>query len=73
MTSFSFSLDGYDIFNKNKVRSGARLNDIIMNSISKEDTRKIGFTITYRFRTERTMNNRSAAETEMSRLNVSNQ
>ena len=67
------SLDGYDIFNKNKIRSGARLNDIIMNSISKEDTRKIGFTITYRFRTERTMNNRSAAETEMSRLNVSNQ
>ena len=30
------SLDGYDIFNKNKVRSGARLNDIIMNSISKD-------------------------------------
>ena len=67
------SLDGYDIFNKNKVRSGARLNDIIMNSISKEDTRKIGITVTYRFRTERTMNNRSAAESEMSRLNVSNQ
>lgn len=67
------SLDGYDIFNKNKVRSGARLNDIIMNSISKEDTRKIGITVTYRFRTERTMNNRSAAENEMSRLNMDNQ
>ena len=67
------SLDGYDIFNKNKVRSGARLNDIIMNSISKEDTRKIGITVTYRFRTERTMNNRSAAENEMSRLNMDSQ
>lgn len=66
------SLDGYDIFNKNKVRSGARLNDIIMNSISKEDTRKIGITVTYRFRTERTMNNRSAADNEMSRLNMDN-
>ena len=66
------SLDGYDIFNKNKVRSGARLNDIIMNSISKEDTRKIGITVTFRFRTERTMNNRSAAENEMSRLNMDN-
>lgn len=66
------SLDGYDIFNKNKVRSGARLNDIIMNSISKEDTRKIGFTVTYRFRTERSMNNRSAAENEMLRLNMDN-
>ena len=67
------SLDGYDIFNKNKVRSGARLNDIIMNSISKEDTRKIGITVTYRFRTERTMNNRSAADNEMSRLNMDSQ
>ena len=67
------SLDGYDIFNKNKVRSGARLNDIIMNSISKEDTRKIGITVTYRFRTERAMNNRSAAENEMSRLNMDSQ
>ena len=67
------SLDGYDIFNMNKVRSGARLNDIIMNSISKEDTRKIGITVTYRFRTERTMNNRSAAENEMSRLNMDSQ
>ena len=67
------SLDGYDIFNKNKVRSGARLNDIIMNSISKEDTRKIGITVTNRFRTERTMNNRSAAENEMSRLNMDSQ
>lgn len=67
------SLDGYDIFNKNDVRSGARLNDIIMNSISKEDTRKIGITVTYRFRTERTMNNRSAAESEMSRLNMNSQ
>ncbi len=65
------SLDGYDLFNKNKIRSAARLNDIIMNSIGKEDTRKIGFTVTYRFRTERTMNNRSAAENEMSRLNMS--
>ena len=67
------SLDGYDIFNMNKVRSGARLNDIIMNCISKEDTRKIGITVTYRFRTERTMNNRSAAENEMSRLNMDSQ
>ena len=50
-----------------------RLNDIIMNSISKEDTRKIGITVTYRFRTERTMNNRSAAENEMSRLNMDSQ
>lgn len=65
------SLDGYDLFNKNKIRSAARLNDIIMNSIGKEDTRKVGFTVTYRFRTERTMNNRSAAENEMSRLNMS--
>jgi hypothetical protein len=42
-----------------------------MNSIGKEDTRKVGFTVTYRFRKERTMNNRSAAENEMSRLNMS--
>lgn len=67
------SLDGYDIFNKNNTRASARLNDIIMYSVGKEDTRKIGFTITYRFRTERTMNNQSAAESEMSRLNMGNQ
>lgn len=44
-----------------------------MYSVGKDDTRKIGFTITYRFRTERTMNNQSAAESEMSRLNMENQ
>ena len=55
------------------MRSGARLNEISMNRNSKEDTRKIGITVTYRFRTERTMNNRSAAENEMSRLNMDNQ
>ena len=64
------SLDGYDLFNKNKIHSSARLNDIIMNSIGNEETRKIGFTITYRFRNERTMNARSAAESEMSRLSM---
>ena len=64
------SLDGYDLFNKNKIRSSARLNDIIMNSIGKEETRKVGITITYRFRNERTMNSQSAAESEMSRLNM---
>jgi hypothetical protein len=67
------SLDAYDIFNKNNTRASARLNDIIMHSIGKEETRKVGFTITYRFRTEKKMNNQSAAETEMSRLNMDNQ
>ena len=51
----------------------ARLNDIIMHSVGKEETRKVGFTITYRFRTEKKMKNQSAAETEMSRLNMDNQ
>lgn len=67
------SLDAYDIFNKNNTRASARLNDIIMHSVGKEETRKVGFTITYRFRTEKKMNNQSAAETEMSRLNMDNQ
>lgn len=47
------SLDAYDIFNKNNTRASARLHDIIMHSVGKEETRKVGFTITYRFRTER--------------------
>ena len=64
------SLDAYDIFNKNNTRASARLNDIIMHSVGKEETRKVGFTVTYRFRTEKKMNNQSAAETEMSRLNM---
>ena len=64
------SLDAYDIFNKNNTRASARLNDIIMYSVGKEETRKVGFTVTYRFRTEKKMNNKSAAETEMSRLNM---
>lgn len=67
------SLDAYDIFNKNNTRASARLNDIIMHSVGKEETRKVGFTITYRFRTEKKMKNQSAAETEMSRLNMDNQ
>lgn len=44
-----------------------------MNTVGKEETRKVGFTITYRFRTEKKMNNQSAAESEMSRLNMDNQ
>ena len=64
------SLDAYDIFNNNNTRASARLNDIIMYSVGKEETRKVGFTVTYRFRTEKKMNNKSAAETEMSRLNM---
>ena len=67
------SLDAYDIFNKNNTRASARLNDIIMHSVGKEETRKVGFTVTYRFRTEKKMKNQSAAETEMSRLNMDNQ
>lgn len=66
------SLDAYDIFNKNNTRASARLNDIIMHSVGREETRKVGFTVTYRFRTEKKMNNQSAAETEMSRLNMDN-
>lgn len=64
------SLDAYDIFNKNNTRASARLNDIIMHSVGKEETRKVGFTVTYRFRTEKKMNNQSAAESEMSRLSM---
>ena len=64
------SLDAYDIFNKNNTRASARLNDIIMHSVGKEETRKVGFTVTYRFRTEKKMNNQSAAEAEMSRLDM---
>ena len=64
------SLDAYDIFNKNNTRASARLHDIIINTVGKEETRKVGFTITYRFRTEKKMKNQSAAETEMSRLNM---
>ena len=67
------SLDAYDIFNKNNTRASARLNDIIMHTVGKEETRKVGFTITYCFRTEKKMKNQSAAETEMSRLNMDNQ
>ena len=67
------SLDAYDIFNKNNTRASARLHDIIMNTVGKEETRKVGFAITYRFRTEKKMNNQSAAESEMSRLNMDNQ
>ena len=58
---------------KNNTRASARLHDIIMNTVGKEETRKVGFTITYRFRTEKKMNNQSAAESEMSRLNMDNQ
>lgn len=71
--SFSYSIHTEDIFNKNNTRASARLNDIIMHSVGKEETRKVGFTVTYRFRTEKKMNNQSAAETEMSRLNMDNQ
>lgn len=65
-----FSLDIYDLFNQNQSHSVSRLNDIIMRYISKEETRKIGLTVIYRFRTEKKMNSQSAARTELSRLNM---
>lgn len=64
------SLDWHDIFNQDKNRCITQLNDIMMYTHNTNDTRKIGLSVTYRFRNNKQMKNRSAAQTEMSRLDM---
>lgn len=64
------SFDWHDIFNQDKNRCITQLNDIMMYTHNTNDTRKIGLSVTYRFRNNKEMKNRSAAQTEMSRLDM---
>lgn len=62
------SFDAYDIFNGERNHSIWRINDIVMDSYTKNDTRKFGVTLTYRFRENKTQKKNTSAEVEMKRL-----
>lgn len=44
------SVDANDIFNGDKNRTSRQINNVIMSGSTKYETRKIGLTLTYRFR-----------------------
>lgn len=58
------------IFNGDKTRSSRQIHNVVTNTFSKYETRKIGLTLTYRFRKNVEKKKISSAETEMKRLQV---
>lgn len=66
----SLSIDANDIFNGDKTKSTRQIHNVVTNTFSKYETRKIGLTLTYRFRKNVEKKKISSAETEMKRLQV---
>ena len=64
------SIDANDIFNGDKTKSSRQIHNVVTNTFSKYETRKIGITLTYRFRKNVEKKKISSAETEMKRLQV---
>ena len=64
------SIDANDIFNGDKTKSSRQIHNVVTNTFSKYETRKIGLTLTYRFRKNVEKKKISSAETEMKRLQV---
>lgn len=63
------TLDGHDIFNKDRIKSKAYFNNIQVNSYSKNNTRKVSFSIIYRFNYyTKKYKGESAATEEINRL-----
>lgn len=64
------SLNAYDLFNKSAYKGLWKHGNIQIYNYSRNDSRKFGITLTYRFRKSREMDRQTAAETEMSRLKI---
>ena len=64
------SIDANDIFNGDKTKSSRQIHNVVTNTFSKYETRKIGLTLTYRFRKNVEKKKISSAETEMKRLQI---
>lgn len=64
------SVDAYDIFNGDKNRYTRQMHNVIMDGSTKYETRKIGLTLTYRFRKNIERKANTSAETEMKRLGM---
>ena len=64
------SLNAYDIFKKGDYNGFWQHDNIQINHHTLRDSRKIGITLTYRFRKNKEINKQNAAEKEMSRLKI---
>lgn len=64
------SIDANDIFNGDKNRSSRQINNVIMSGSTKYETRKIGLTLTYRFRKKIERRMKTSASVEMKRLEM---
>lgn len=65
------SIDSYDIFNKNKTKCTTRLNNVNMYISRKDDSRKIGFTLVYRFKNpKKEYSGATAAQEQLDRLRL---
>ncbi len=64
------SIDANDIFNGDKNRTSRQINNVIMSGSTKYETRKIGLTLTYRFRQKKEKKVNTSASVEMKRLEI---
>lgn len=65
------SLNAYDLFHQTTYNGLWQHDNIWINHHIRNDNRKFGFTVTYRFRNNKEVNKQTAAEKEMSRLKIS--
>jgi len=64
------SLDGYDIFNGDRNRACRQIYNVKSSLNTKNETRKVGLTLTYRFHKIKKRENQTSAEVEMRRLGI---
>lgn len=64
------SLDAYDVFNQNNIKSIVQSNKIRMNAFTKDDTRKLGLTLIYKFRQKDRSPKSNAVNEELKRLKI---
>lgn len=66
----TLSLDAKDIFDKSHAKASWQMNNLLMRQNSLTETRKITFSLVYRFRQAKSLYMKNAASKEMNRLKI---
>lgn len=69
--SLTLSLDAKDIFDKSHAKASWQMNNLMMRQNSLTETRRITFSLVYKFRQTKSLSLQNAARKEMNRLNIS--
>lgn len=64
------SLDAYDIYNGDRNRACRQIYNVMSSLNTKNETRKVGVTLTYRFHKIKEREKQTAAEVEIDRLGI---